>query len=338
VTALDSGPVGPPAVRRRAARRLHRLGSVETLAAVILVAILARDWLSGFVDSAAAAAVATVFISIMVQALPFVVAGALLSAAVGAFVPATVLDRHLPTRPAAAVAAGGGAGVLLPAGTPTAVPAAAAMIRRGVAPGAALAYLLAASAINPIVLISTAVAFPGQPSMVAARFGAGLLVAVIMGWLWLWLRSGQPAWSPAPRAGDPPGRGWPAFWAACRDRVVQAGGFLVIGAFVAAVLTAAVPPRWLEATAAIPVFSAIALALLAVLLSICSEGGAFVAASLSQFSLTARLTFLVVGPVADLRVFSRHVGWFGASFAVRFAPATLVVAIVVSGLLGWVIF
>jgi hypothetical protein len=38
-------------------------------------------------------------------------------------------------------------------------------------------------------------------------------------------------------------------------------------------------------------------ALAVVALAVCSEADAFVAASLSQFSLTARLVFMVVGPV-----------------------------------------
>jgi uncharacterized membrane protein YraQ (UPF0718 family) len=83
------------------------------------------------------------------------------------------------------------------------------------------------------------------------------------------------------------------------------------------------------------VLSVIALALLAVLLSICSEADAFVAASLTQFSLTARLAFLVVGPMVDLKLFAMQVGSFGPRFAARFAPATFVVAVLVSVLVGW---
>jgi uncharacterized membrane protein YraQ (UPF0718 family) len=224
--------------------------------------------------------------------------------------------------------------------------------------------MLASPAINPVVLISTAVAFPGQPSMVLARFVASLAVAVGMGWLWL--RFGQPAWlrqthrdlgqaghsvqvghlgpvgrtertGPAERMG-PLKHGWPAFWATCRLDVVRAGGFLVLGALAAAVLTVAAPSRWLAAIAANPIFSVVALALLAVLLSICSEADAFVVASLSQFSLTARLAFLVVGPVVDLRSFAAQSALVGPRFAVRFAPATLITAVVASALVGWVIF
>ena len=77
------------------------------------------------------------------------------------------------------------------------------------------------------------------------------------------------------------------------------------------------------------------LGLLAVLLAICSEADAFVAASLTQFSLTARLAFMVVGPIVDVKLIALQTGTFGPKFAVRFAPATFVVAILASLLVGW---
>jgi hypothetical protein len=79
------------------------------------------------------------------------------------------------------------------------------------------------------------------------------------------------------------------------------------------------------------------MAALAVLLSICSEADAFVAASLSQFSLTARLVFLVVGPVVDLKLVAMQAGVFGRRFAATFAPLTLVVAVAAALLVGWVL-
>ena len=76
------------------------------------------------------------------------------------------------------------------------------------------------------------------------------------------------------------------------------------------------------------------MALLAVVLSICSEADAFGAASLSAFSLTARLVFLVVGPMIDLKLFAMQTGMFGRTFATRFAPATFVIAILVGTAVG----
>jgi uncharacterized membrane protein YraQ (UPF0718 family) len=119
--------------------------------------------------------------------------------------------------------------------------------------------------------------------------------------------------------------------------VLHAGGFLVLGAAAAATINVFIPGSWLQDVAGTPVVSVLALALLAVLLSICSEADAFVAASLSQFSLTARLVFLVVGPMVELKLIAMQAGTFGRSFTLRFAPATLIAAIVVGAAFGTVL-
>jgi uncharacterized membrane protein YraQ (UPF0718 family) len=70
-------------------------------------------------------------------------------------------------------------------------------------------------------------------------------------------------------------------------------------------------------------------------MAICSEADAFVAASLTQFSLTARLAFMVVGPMVDVKLIALQAGTFGRPFAQRFAPLTFVVALGSSVLVGW---
>lgn len=336
MTTLDADPVRPPAEPRAPWRRLRRLGSVESLVVLILLGIIFRDWLVGLADSAGVLALLTVFVSIVVAAFPFVVLGVAASAAISAFVPPDAVERMLPRRRAAAVAGAGLAGAVLPPGDGRAVEAAGALAGRGVAPPAAVAFLLAAPATNPIVLISTAVAFPDRPSMVVARFVASLAVALIMGWLWL--RLGRPEWlRPAHPGAGSAERGWPGFFGSCRRQVIRAGGYLVAGALAAAALTVALSPRWLDAIAANAAFSVVALALLAVLLSLPATGNAFVAASLTQFSLTARLAFLVVGPIGDLRSFTAQVAMFGPRFAIRFGSAVLALAVAAAVVVGVVI-
>ncbi|GAA2805736.1 permease [Crossiella cryophila] len=317
--------------------RPRRLGSVEVLAAILLLALLSRGELAGLLDQPEVRTWLTMFVSIVLQAVPFLVLGVLLSAAITVFVPAGFFARALPGHPALAVPAAAAAGVVLPGCECGSVPVAGALVRRGVTPAAALAFLLSAPAINPVVLIATAVAFPAEPLMVLARGVASLVVAVLMGWLWL--RLGRTEWIKLPRRPELTGLArWPAFWASARHDLLPAGGFLVLGGALAATLNVLVPARWTQAVADQPVLSVLALGVLAVLLSMCSEADAFVAASLTQFSLTARLAFLVVGPMVDLKLFAMQTGTFGRSFAIRFAPATFVVAVLVAagtGALVW---
>ncbi|MFF5073880.1 permease [Micromonospora olivasterospora] len=327
-------PAGEPAGRGQ--RRAPRVGSVEVLAGVLILLVVVREPLARALSAPRLQTWTTVFVSVLVQAVPFLVFGVLLSAVIAVFVPRSFWARALPRHPALAVPVASAAGVVLPGCECGSVPIAGSLIRRGVTPAAALAFLLAAPAVNPIVLVATAVAFPGRPEMVLARAAASLVVAVVMGWLWL--RLGRADWIRLPRRPELDGapRGV-AFWTAVRHDVVHAGGFLVVGALAAASINVLVPERWLRALADEPVLSVLALAGLAVLLSICSEADAFVAASLSQFSLTSRLVFLVVGPMVDLKLISMQAGVFGRRFAVRFAPATFAVAVTVAAGVGAVL-
>ncbi|WP_409470657.1 permease [Streptomyces sp. HC307] len=312
------------------------LSSPLVLTVTLLLLLLAQAPIRRALSAPVMQSWTTVFVAVVVQALPFLVLGVLLSAAVAVFVPPSVFARALPARPATAVPVAGLAGAVVPGCECASVPVAGALMRRGVIPAAALAFLLSAPAINPIVLTATAVAFPGEPEMVLARFVASLVVACAMGWLWQ--RLGRTDWlRPSARPSyEGQGRG-AAFWGSVRHDVMHAGGFLVIGAMAAATLKAVVPEQWLRAAADHPVVAVLALAVLAVLLSICSEADAFVAASLTQFSPTARLAFLVVGPMVDLKLFAMQAGTFGRGFALRFAPATFAVAVAVAALTGAVL-
>lgn len=315
-------------------RQRYRPGSLEILAIGLVILIVAQRWLVGLFDNPALQTGATIFVSIIVQALPFLVLGVVLSGAIAAFVPASFWKKALPKNPALAVPVAGAAGAVLPGCECASVPVANGLMSRGVAPAAALAFLLSAPAINPIVLASTFVAFPGEPMMVVARFVASLATAVIMGWLWL--RFGKTEWLRiGPRDHLVGSSSWHTFRLTATHDFLHAGGFLVIGGLFAAALNVLVPQQWLSAVADQPILSVLVLAGLAVILSICSEADAFVAASLTEFSLTAKLAFLVVGPMVDLKLISLQAGTFSSKFATRFAPATFVLAVIASVLVGW---
>jgi uncharacterized protein len=125
------------------------------------------------------------------------------------------------------------------------------------------------------------------------------------------------------------------FVATTRHDFLLAGGYLVLGAAVAATAQTVVPARVIDTLAANVVLSVVVLTLLAIVLSICSEADAFVVAGLPQFPLVARLAFLVVGPVVDIKLVAMQVGVFGRRFAFTFAPLALAVALSSALLVGW---
>lgn len=330
MSATVDAPVGEPAPPRP--RR--QLPAVELIVVAMLLLLLVRERLP-FVDQPAVRTWSTVFVSLCFQALPFLVLGVVLSGALTAFVPQERLQRLLPRRGALAVPTAGIAGLALPGCECGSVPIAGSLVRGGVAPAAALTFLLSAPAINPVVLVSTAVAFPGRPDVVGARFLASLLTAVVMGWLWL--RFGKLDWLVMRRlhAHGADGPRWQVFLSTVRHDFLHAGGFLVIGGITAATINGVVSDEALDGLAGSLLLSTLVLAGLAVVLAICSEADAFVAASLTEFSPSAKLAFMVVGPMVDLKLVALQAGTFGRGFAVRFAPATLVVAITSSVLVSW---
>ncbi|MEV7394186.1 MULTISPECIES: permease [unclassified Streptomyces] len=323
------------AVRLVVRTLVYVVGGGLSLTAIATVASVLGPMLALDLYTPPVAAWWTVFTAVVVQGVPFLLLGTLVSAAIGAFVSERVFSRLLPRSPGLAVPVAGAAGAVLPGCECASVPVAGSLMRRGVTPAAALAFLLSAPAINPVVLVATSIAFPGQPMMVAARLVASLATAVVMGWLWAgfgreeWLRlpKTRATGSGTSRAG--------AFVAGLQHDFLHAGGFLVLGSAAAATFNLAVPRSVLDVFTGSAWLSVPLLALLAVVLCVCSEADAFVAASLSGFAPTARLAFMVVGPMVDLKLIALQAGTFGRAFAVRFSSATWAVALVSSVLVGW---
>jgi len=302
---------------------------MELLVGILLAcAFAARTLRHAVALSAPLSTAGTVFCGVFVQAVPFLVLGVVVSGLIAVFVSPERLARWLPRRPAAAVLVAGVGGAALPGCECGSVPVARRLFGEGGATGAAaLTFMLAAPAINPVVLVATAVAFPGAPKMVLARMGGSLLTALIMGWAWS--RWGRAEWITRrlPASGVRTESRWVVFTEAARHDFLQAASYLVLGAAAAAALHVVVP-QWVFAhLAAHLILGVAAMAILAVVLALCSEADAFVAASMTMVPLLPRLVFLVVGPAVDVKLFAMQAGLFGRAFAARFAPATFLVAI-----------
>jgi uncharacterized membrane protein YraQ (UPF0718 family) len=320
--------------------RRFGITSLEILCVLLVLAVVFQGNLASLLDTPRLRTASTVFVAVCVQALPFLVLGVVLSGAIAAYVPAHVLRRALPRKQALAVPVAGVAGVALPGCECASVPVSRRLIQQGVPASAALTFLLAAPAVNPIVLVATAVAFPGRADVVFARFVGSLLTSVAMGWLWA--RFGKLDWI-AERAlrrlpEHPDGPRWKVFVDATRHDLVSSGGFLVIGGVTAAAMNVYVRQGWLDTISGNVVLGVVVMALLAVILAICSEADAFVAASLSMLPLLPRLVFMVVGPVVDVKLIALQAGTFGRRFAFRFAPVTFVVAVVCAVVSGLLVF
>jgi uncharacterized membrane protein YraQ (UPF0718 family) len=242
-----------------------------------------------------------VFVSIVLQSLPFVLIGVVASALVQRHLSERALARWLPTRPAGVVLASSLLGFVAPVCDCGAVPLARRLAAKGLPGYGATAFLVAAPVVNPVVLLSTAIAFQGDWAIVALRMGMTLSVALTVGLLAS--RAGLDL-ARAPAAADAGGEdaGLRGLVGHASAEFVDVMFFVVLGALFTAATQTLVPRGQLAAFGGRPVASVLALMPVATLLSICSEADAFVArAFATTFTTGAVLAFMTVGQIVDLR-------------------------------------
>jgi uncharacterized membrane protein YraQ (UPF0718 family) len=123
----------------------------------------------------------TLFLSLLVEAMPFLLLGVLLSSALLFWVDERRLVSILPRNPILGAFVGSCFGFLFPVCECGNVPVARRLLIQGVPSSVAIGFLLAAPTINPVVIWSTWVAFRDQPVIVVLRVVFSLVIATIIG-------------------------------------------------------------------------------------------------------------------------------------------------------------
>ena len=284
------------------------------------------------------------FLSVLLEGVPFILLGTLLSGLIDQFLPARLMTRVLPRNTFAAVCLGGVLGIFFPMCECGIVPVIRRLIAKGLPVSSAVAYMLAAPIVNPITALSTYAAFRGQGAaeFTALRLGLGFFVAVLAGLAVLNLPIGAvlkktvleavtlagPTGDGASSALPLPRRLVGAMESGVRD-FMDVMVYFILGAGVASAFGTAVNqelflPLSLDDRLAIP-----AMMTLAGLLSLCSSSDAFIAATFVAFPAVAKLAFLVFGPMMDLKL----AFIYSAVFTRRFVACLAIGLFVMIGLL-----
>ena len=288
----------------------------------------------------------TVFTGIVLQAVPFMLLGALLSSTLYAFVPDRLLIKIFPKKYGLGFLTALFAGALFPVCECAAVPLMRSLIKKGVAMPIAVTFMLASPIVNPISIVSTLYAFPQQPSVAFYRLCFGLLIAFGIGLLLLFYPEekyvkedfdAEPAVQPRTFGGvdtafrlatgrtrtqnsrsEHRSNNFGATAAESKVHRLQAkvyallmhacseffttGPFLILGAFITALIRAAVPQEFFSITSGSAAGSLLVMMLFAFVFSACSTSDAFIARSfLNRFSFGSILGFLVYGPMMDIK-------------------------------------
>jgi uncharacterized membrane protein YraQ (UPF0718 family) len=242
-----------------------------------------------------------------------VLVGVLASAVVQQTLRGEVVARYMPRRPALAVLVSSLFGLIAPVCDCGAIPLGRQLMAKGVPVYAAIGFLIASPVINPITLLSTALAFQGNLGVVLARAAMTLSVALVVGLLAVRLLGVSPrlgvatvAHMPNVDKSETPHR----ITVSRVVRIVQHANaeyfevlfYVILGALFTAASQTLVPRADLAALGSQSAGSVLVLMPIATILSICSEADAFVARAFAgTFSFGAVLAFMTIGQIVDLR-------------------------------------
>jgi len=288
--------------------------------------------------------------AIFIEAMPFLIIGALFSATIEVFVSTERLVRYIPKSIAGGLAVGISSGVILPTCECGVVPIVRRLMRKGVPPFIAIAYMLSAPIVNPVVLASTYLAFGGSLTMVLARVLLAVLVAAAVG---LYARRSKNVFCSSeiilPNITDCCHTGHlhhhdhpkEPFVHKIKSVMIHAaqefmdmGKFLIIGAMAAAAFKTLLPENIMSFFSGSLELSIIGMMILAILLSICSEADAFVAASFQTFPAASKLAFISIGPMVDLKLIGMYIATFNRKIVLALIVGPCVLVFMLTWLLG----
>ena len=287
--------------------------------------------------------VINIFLGIMLQAIPFLLIGVLISSAIQVLIPQRAIERLFPKNLAGGMLVAILAGFCLPVCDCASIPIFRSLVRKGVPLPAAVTFMTATPVINPVVMLSTYAAFNGNLSVMLGRVGMGILSAVLIG-CWFALRPGKlPALSAGydrimcscgcyGGAGDASTAGEKVSLLLRHSQAefFSVAKYLTVGAFLAAIFQVAVTNSLLLQTPTDFALSLLLMMALAFLLSLCSSSDAVVAKSFAaRFPLAPVMGFLVFGPMMDIKNVLMLSGGFSRRFVAKLLFVCFAVCFVV---------
>lgn len=301
------------------------------------------------------------FLSIVLEGAPFILLGTLISGFIDAYLPPGLIDKWLPKNRVLAVILSGLLGAIFPVCECAVVPVIRRLIRKGLPVSCAITYMLSAPIINPIVVVSTMKAFStsvGQFSlrqteavvaqgplfMTSSRLLIAFLVTVTIGLVVLKFRNqsllragvlprhsdlGPNEDEASPAGGSPRAdRLVLAMRTTMRD-FLETAMYFTIGVAITSVFRAYVTEDLIILFNQNEPTGIGLMMVLAFVLSLCSTSDAFIAANF-PVPQSAKLAFLVFGPMMDVKLVFMYLSVFKSRFVLILAISLFVVIGVLS--------
>ena len=275
----------------------------------------------------------TIFISILIEALPFVLLGVIISGIIQIFVTDEMMARVIPKNKIGAVLLASVIGALFPACECGIVPITRRLMAKGVPLYAAIPFMLTGPIINPVVLFSTFVAFGNDWKIVLYRAGVAFIVSLLVG-LILSFQFKTPQTKREVHLRTSPKKMSAKVSEATRhtiDEFFSVGKFLIIGGLIAAGMQTFVKTSTLFSLGQGDVSSNAVMMGLAYVLSLCSSADAFIASSFrSTFTDSAIVSFLVFGPMFDIKNTLMMLSQFKTKFVFTLLAYVFILVLIVS--------
>lgn len=302
---------------------------------LFIVLFLAGDWVKDYLPdellTSSMVNVITIFLSILLEAIPFILIGVFASALIQVFVSESLLQRIIPKRfPYLALFPAAVVGALLPVCECAIVPVARRLIKKGMPAHLAIVVMVTAPILNPIVFASTYYAFQNNMTVVFGRMGIALIAALIIGaLLYRFYGKRNPLIQKEHQHEhhhDHSSNKLMQTIVHASDEFFDMGKYLIIGAFVAAGFQTYLDRELLVGIGTNEVLAPAVMMGFAYIISLCSEADAFVASSFgSIFSASSILAFLVYGPMIDFKNTLLMLAYFNKKFVLIFIGVVTIV-------------
>jgi uncharacterized membrane protein YraQ (UPF0718 family) len=280
----------------------------------------------------------TIFLSIVIEAIPFILLGVFVSSLIQIFVSEETLKKYIPKNAIVAVLPAALLGAIFPVCECAIVPVVRRLIKKGMPLHVAFVFLACAPILNPVVAASTYFAFKSNTSILIGRMGLAFVLSMVIGLVLyaFFKNSNQLKVTSEELVGKQTSmtqtlnvNRWKATLYHASDEFFDMGKYLIIGAFIASLFQTFLDRNVLLSMGSNEFTSPLVMMGFAFILSLCSEADAFVAASFGNtFAPGALLAFLVYGPMLDLKNTIMLFAYFRLKFVLGFIlVATAVVYI-----------
>ncbi len=282
-----------------------------------------------------------VFMSIIIEALPFVLLGTILSGFIEIYITPDIVNRFLPRNKFLRILFGTFVGFVFPSCECGIIPIIHRFLEKKVPSYTAVPFLATAPIINPIVLFATYSAFGNSVRFLMLRLIGAILVAIVLGCLLAFVAGEDILKDSAivSHVHDYSDKKWyqKVFLALAHavDEFFDTGRYLVFGTAVASAMQIYLPTRVLTTIGHNPLMAILIMMLLAFILSLCSEADAFIGSSLlSTFGVAPVMAFLLIGPMVDIKNLLMMIKSFKPRFIVQFISVSVVMIVAYCLLVG----